>query len=149
MPQLVDMLGGPNPHILSESNDFHRQKQTEAALRKIQDQSTNRESTFQASVANGPDYPNQQTSKDCTPVGNMADGRPIIESINSTVIALVGSQITLIARFCCMPRPKKVFWIHRHLALMPSRIIGRYITRELIMVSLLQLIIFELIVFKL
>ncbi|XP_054168796.1 protein sax-3-like [Oppia nitens] len=66
---------------------------------------------------------------------NINIGQPTIEFINRTVIALVGSQITLAARFCCQPRPKKVYWIHRHLALMPQRTIGPYHTRELIMSS--------------
>ncbi|KAH9527531.1 Cht9p [Dermatophagoides farinae] len=149
MTALVDQLRSQNPHLPSvpESQDeFHHRSSNDFAFRKIHDHS-NRESHFQASRSNGPDfhggngYNNHQpqiSRPECSPNSgsiNNADGRPIIESINSTVIALVGSQITLIARFCCIPRPKKVYWIHRHLAMMPSRIIGRYTTRELIMSS--------------
>ncbi|KPM07027.1 Immunoglobulin I-set domain containing protein 7 [Sarcoptes scabiei] len=146
MSQLVDQIRSQSPHLPSaESNDDfrHRSSSSDFALRRIHDYN-NQESHFQASIASGPEFgngngnhqPQKQTSqKECPPSINNADGRPIIESINSTVIALIGSQITLIARFCCIPRPKKVYWIHRHLAMMPSRIIGRYITRELIMSS--------------
>lgn len=136
MSQLVDQLRSQNPHLTFESNNFHHRSSSDFAFRKVHDH-TNRESHFQA-LANVGGFNNHQpqvsNKPECPPNINNADGRPIIESINSTVIALVGSQITLIARFCCIPRPKKVYWIHRHLAMMPSRIIGRYITRELIMV---------------
>nr|XP_027194157.1 MAM domain-containing glycosylphosphatidylinositol anchor protein 1-like [Dermatophagoides pteronyssinus] len=157
MTALVDQLRSQNPHLPSipeSSDDFHHRSSSSSSssndFRKIHDHS-NRESHFQASRSNGPDFNNgynnhqpqissssSSSNNECSPNSksiNNADGRPIIESINSTVIALIGSQITLIARFCCIPRPKKVYWIHRHLAMMPSRIIGRYTTRELIMSS--------------
>lgn len=121
-------------------------------MRKASQDSGGRGETYLPSVQNGPndgsyrpvsdgssDYPSKR-GKDCPPMmGRDSEaGKPTIESINTTVIALVGSQISLSARFCCSPRPKKVYWIHRHLAMMPSRIIGKYITRELIMVSVIS-----------
>lgn len=59
-------------------------------------------------------------------------GIPLIVSINRTVNAIVGRAISLSAEFCCHPRPRKVFWIHRHLAMSPGRIIGPYITKNLL-----------------
>jgi hypothetical protein len=63
-------------------------------------------------------------------------GMPLIVSINRTVSAIVGRPISLTAEFCCQPRPRKVFWIHRHLAMSPGRIIGPYVTKNLVPVSL-------------
>ncbi|CAG2160804.1 unnamed protein product [Oppiella nova] len=111
----------------------------EAALMKAYEAS---KESFETSISgsshqrynerNGPQ--SIQQHRECT--GNRINtGEPVIESINRTVIALVGSQISLAARFCCSPRPKKVYWIHRHLALMPKRTIGPYTTKELIMTS--------------
>lgn len=58
-------------------------------------------------------------------------GLPLIVSINRTVNAIVGRPISLTAEFCCHPSPRKVFWIHRHLALAPGRIIGPYVTKSI------------------
>lgn len=151
LPQPVDILGGEHPQLSEHNQESLLASSKEAALRKQQQQQqqNNRGETFEASVqrpysdgsfGGGGDNFNggHRSRNNCPPAAGPPapeNGRPLIESINSTVIALVGSQISLIARFCCNPRPKKVYWIHRHLAMMPSRIIGRYITRELIMVS--------------
>ncbi|KAI1303005.1 hypothetical protein HDE_02397 [Halotydeus destructor] len=58
-------------------------------------------------------------------------GRPIVVATNRTVMAFLGRPISVSAEFCCSPRPKKVYWVHRHLAMAPGRIIGPYITKEL------------------
>lgn len=144
LPQLAaDILGGTHPQLSDENQDHLLNSAKEAALRKIYNQKQEGRETYEASVqdygqrtySDGLDsYGANKRGKECPPPA-MEAGRPVIESINSTVIALVGSQISMIARFCCQPRPRKVYWIHRHLAMMPSRIIGRYITRELIMSS--------------
>ena len=63
------------------------------------------------------------------------EGMPLIVSINRSVSAIADRPISLAAEFCCHPRPRKVFWIHRHLALAPGRIIGPYITKDLVPVS--------------
>ena len=63
------------------------------------------------------------------------EGMPLIVSINRSVSAIADRPISLVAEFCCHPRPRKVFWIHRHLALAPGRIIGPYITKDLVPVS--------------
>ncbi|KAH9391357.1 hypothetical protein TYRP_006960 [Tyrophagus putrescentiae] len=151
LPQPVDILGGEHPQLSEHNQESLLASSKEAALRKQQQQQqqqNNRGETFEASVqrpysdgsfGGGDNFNGGHRSRNnCPPAAGPPapeNGRPLIESINSTVIALVGSQISLIARFCCNPRPKKVYWIHRHLAMMPSRIIGRYITRELIMSS--------------
>lgn len=64
------------------------------------------------------------------------EGMPLIVSINRSVSAIADRPISLAAEFCCHPRPRKVFWVHRHLALAPGRIIGPYITKDLLPVSL-------------
>lgn len=144
-PGAPDILGGEHPQLSEHNQEELLASSKEAALRKAHHDAArgNRGETFEASVQRpysdgGFDTFGGAHRRNCPPAGpppvDSVPGRPLIESINSTVIALVGSQISLIARFCCSPRPKKVYWIHRHLAMMPSRIIGRYITRELIMV---------------
>lgn len=64
-----------------------------------------------------------------------SNGKPVLESINRSLTAIVGKPFYLTAKFCCNPRPKKVYWIHRHLAMTPGRVIGPYITRDLMNVS--------------
>lgn len=137
LPQLADILGGEHPQLSENNQESLLQSSKEAALRKLAHQE-GRGETYQASVqrpySDGHDIGGSKHGKNCPPgPPQQESGRPSIESINSTVIALIGSQISLNARFCCHPRPKKVYWIHRHLAMMPQRIIGRYMTRELIM----------------
>lgn len=134
--------------INKQSQTFKESEPNEAALMKSHEAA---KESFQASISNSPDLINSglhhkyrnshghglhQQRKECDNINNENNGKPVIESINRTVIVLVGSQISLSARFCCSPRPKKVYWIHRHLAIMPSRIIGPYITKELIMVCI-------------
>ncbi len=158
MPNLEHILRSPllpppqvsNGAIDKQSQTFKESEPNEAALMKSQEAA---KESFQASISNSADilmssglhhkyqernshHRLHQPRKECDGINNDNNGKPVIESINRTVIVLVGSQITLSARFCCTPRPKKVYWIHRHLAIMPSRIIGPYITRELIMVCI-------------
>ncbi|XP_074593359.1 irregular chiasm C-roughest protein teiresias [Brevipalpus obovatus] len=64
---------------------------------------------------------------------NNFDGRPIIIAYNRTIIAIVGKPITFYAQFCCEPKPNKVFWIHRHLCMVPGRTIGPYASDNLSM----------------
>lgn len=63
------------------------------------------------------------------------EGMPLIVSFNRSVSAIANRPISLVAEFCCDPRPRKVFWIHRHLAVAPGRIIGPYVTKDLVPVS--------------
>lgn len=58
------------------------------------------------------------------------DGFPVIDHPVSVVRAKLGRQLILPLRFCCQPGPSRVFWIHRHLAMIPGRMFGPYITRE-------------------
>ena len=39
------------------------------------------------------------------------------------------------AVFCCEPKPRKVLWIHRHLALKPATSVATYTASQLFMVS--------------
>lgn len=147
--ELAGMLSGSSPHIADDSDADDQSSPPRGAHHKghrkvdVFGPGDMPSESFQASVANGPDYGLNRLSPydgaiEAKRLCNGRDqepGRPTIESINSTVLAVMGSQVTLNARFCCSPRPKKVYWIHRHLAMMPSRMIGRYITRELVMVS--------------
>ncbi|RWS27322.1 Immunoglobulin I-set domain containing protein 7-like protein [Leptotrombidium deliense] len=64
-----------------------------------------------------------------------ARGRPSIVSWNRTVMAIEGRSIALYVSFCCEQRVKKVYWIHRHLAIPPGRSIGPYITKELLLTN--------------
>uniref|UniRef100_A0A6G1SHZ8 Ig-like domain-containing protein n=1 Tax=Aceria tosichella TaxID=561515 RepID=A0A6G1SHZ8_9ACAR len=57
-------------------------------------------------------------------------GHPEIKSPVMSVQAVLGRQLILPLRFCCQPSPARVFWIHRHLAMIPGRMFGPYITRE-------------------
>lgn len=144
-PLLRSPFAGP-PRLSSDVIDKVSAMESEAALMKSFEAS---KESFETSITGSSDLTNsgvnrkynernvQNRQKECN--GNhINNGEPVIESINRTVIALVGSQISLSARFCCSPRPKKVYWIHRHLAIMPQRIIGPYNTRELIMVCTLR-----------
>ena len=63
-------------------------------------------------------------------------GRPMVVALNRTIIAHVGQQITVVAVFCCEPRPRKVLWIHRHLALQPASTVATYTASELYMVCI-------------
>ncbi len=144
----------------SESQIEQQPRPNEAALRKAtsqqHEQHENLKASFQASsISNSADimanagflhkhhqerhslYDSSQhqqqhhrNSKECRD----NNGKPVIESINRTLNAMVGKPLALSAKFCCNPRPKKVYWIHRHLAMTPGRIIGPYITRELMLV---------------
>lgn len=60
-----------------------------------------------------------------------ADGFPVIDHPVSVIRARLGRQLVLPLRFCCQPGPARVFWIHRHLAMIPGRMFGPYITREI------------------
>jgi hypothetical protein len=62
------------------------------------------------------------------------NGRPMVVALNRTVMAHIGQQITVVAVFCCEPRPRKVLWIHRHLALQPASTVLTYTASELYMV---------------
>lgn len=155
LPELEHILRSPllpsqvsRGTINKESETLKESEPNEAALMKSHEAA---KESFQASISNSPDviinsglhnknqeriHGLQQQRKECENINNdNNNGKPVIESINRTVIVLVGSKISLSARFCCSPRPKKVYWIHRHLAVMPQRTIGPYITRELIMAS--------------
>ena len=57
-------------------------------------------------------------------------GVPEIANSISTIQAVLGRQLILPLRFCCQPGPARVFWIHRHLAMIPGRMFGPYITRD-------------------
>ncbi|CAG2103435.1 unnamed protein product [Medioppia subpectinata] len=136
-PLSADGIGGPDGHKDSEPNEAALMKAYEASKESSPYESAS--NVMQSSAGNqrygerNSPQPIQQR-KECA--GNHINtGEPVIDTINRTVRALVGSQIAVSARFCCQPRPKKVYWIHRHLALMPQRTIGPYITRELIMTS--------------
>lgn len=59
-----------------------------------------------------------------------SDGAPIVEQPVKVVQAILGRQLVLSLRFCCNPSPTRVFWIHRHLAMIPGRMFGPYITRD-------------------
>lgn len=67
-------------------------------------------------------------------------GRPYLESVNSSVVALVGRPLAIQTSFCAKPRPVRVYWIHRHLALSPGLVIGPYIARDLKAVSFLSIL---------
>ena len=139
----------PPPQLSADTiNNKPISSPNEAALMKSHEAS---KESYEASISSASDIINSgvnhkynernipQQSKECN--GNhINNGEPVIESINRTVIALVGSTVSLVARFCCSPRPKKVYWIHRHLAIMPQRKIGTYITSELIMVCIFPLL---------
>lgn len=65
------------------------------------------------------------------PPSRAVDGIPQIDNPVMTVNAYLGRQLILPLRFCCHPGPSRVFWIHRHLAMIPGRMFGPYITREI------------------
>ncbi|KAG9510765.1 hypothetical protein GZH46_00680 [Fragariocoptes setiger] len=69
---------------------------------------------------------NSISTSDCNNVG-----APVIDQPNLAVTGVLGRPLSLSVRFCCNPRPKRIFWIHRHLAMTPGRIFGPYVTREL------------------
>ena len=65
-----------------------------------------------------------------TPARGGLEGAPEIERPSASVQAVLGRQLVLPLRFCCNPGPARVFWIHRHLAMIPGRMFGPYITRD-------------------
>lgn len=65
------------------------------------------------------------------PKDTRPDGFPVIDHPVSVVRTRLGRQLVLPLRFCCQPGPSRVFWIHRHLAMIPGRMFGPYITREI------------------
>lgn len=75
--------------------------------------------------------PDFTSTSDCY---NKFDGRPIVISHNRTIMATAGRPIAFFAQFCCDPKPTKVFWIHRHLSIVPGRTIGPYASKQLSMV---------------
>jgi hypothetical protein len=66
----------------------------------------------------------------CKGAAGPAAGAPEIKNAVMSVQAMLGRQLILPLRFCCQPSPTRVFWIHRHLAMIPGRMFGPYITRE-------------------
>lgn len=67
----------------------------------------------------------------CPPASGKVDGFPQIDHPVSTVNAVLGRPLVLPLRFCCNPGPARLFWIHRHLAMIPGRMFGPYITRDI------------------
>lgn len=62
---------------------------------------------------------------------NQCTGIPKVEQPIQLITSSIGRHVTLSMRFCCQPRPLRVFWIHRHLALIPGHLFGPYIAREI------------------
>lgn len=85
--------------------------------------------TGRLSAALQPDTASTASNSNCD-----TNGRPMVVALNRTVMAHVGQQITVVAVFCCEPRPRKVLWIHRHLALQPASTVLAYTASELYMV---------------
>lgn len=84
-------------------------------------------------INNDQPAPSQSGQTQCGPNGlpRPPEGAPEIEQPVSTVLAVLGRQLVLPLRFCCSPGPARVFWIHRHLAMIPGRMFGPYITRDI------------------
>lgn len=82
------------------------------------------------SGANSPQQDFGAAASKCPKQTIRIDGSPEIDAPQSSVPATLGRQLILSLRFCCNPAPTRVFWIHRHLAMVPGRMFGPYITRD-------------------
>lgn len=137
MPQLQNVLKLPlSPSSSLSNSEFGQTRDRERRPSMNGERRLNSGSNPMDIMFNsGPlqEFMRRERFKDRPECGH-AIGKPIMIAFNKTVNAMVGRPVSFYVQFCCDPRPKKVYWIHRHLALPPSRMLGPYVTRELVMV---------------